>query len=75
MPTFCHTPEVFTAFDDTPIRCLDILSRPDDGKGNRVRENACVVGTGLIIVINWGLIDADALRGDDFTDLQKCIKR
>jgi len=68
--TFGHTPQIFTSFDNTTIGCLDVLSRADDGEGNCVRKDTRVAGASLVIIIDRGLVDADALCGDDFTDLQ-----
>ena len=66
---FGDTPDVFTPLDDAAIRGLDVLGGPDDGEGHRIDQHAGVVGV-LVISLDGGRVDADALRGDNFANLE-----
>lgn len=66
--TFGHSPEVFTTFDGPSVGCLDILCRTDDGEGDSINQDACVVGA-FVVGLDRGGVDADSLCGDDLTNL------
>ena len=68
--TLSNTPKVLATLHDTPVLRRHVLSGADDGVGDRVRQDTGMLGGGLVIRVNGGLVDADALRLDDVPDLQ-----
>ena len=69
--TLGNTPEVLAALDDTAIGRLDILLRTDNGKRYGGQEAACVLGRGLIVLLDRWLVDLDALGLNDSSDLER----
>lgn len=68
--TFSHSPEIFATLDNAAVRCLDIFGRSNDGEGNRVEENARMIGAGLVVGLYRRLVDPDALGGNYFANLE-----
>jgi hypothetical protein len=66
-----NSPAVLASLDDTSIGSLDILLGTDHGEWHGSHERACVLSSGLIILLNgWG-VDLDTLSLNDCSDLLK----
>ena len=63
-------PRVLTALDDAPITGLHILLRADNSEGHRRHQAPGVLSGSLIILLNWRLVNLDALSLNDSTDLE-----
>ena len=70
-----NTPRILTALDDAAISRLDILLGTDDSERYGGQEAACVLGRGLIVLLNRWLVDLDALGLNDSSDLKQGIMR
>jgi hypothetical protein len=68
--TLGHSPEVFTTLDDAAVGGLDVLRGANDGEWDRVLKDASVLGA-LIVCLDRGAVDADALCGDDLPNLRQ----
>ena len=66
--TFGDTPDVLAAFDDTAVGGTDVLGRADDGEGDGIEEHVGVLG--VFLIVKRGSVDTDALRINNFPDLQ-----
>ena len=67
--TFSNTPKIFTTFDGPAIMGLYILGATDDGERHGVSKDTCVFGTGVVIGIDWGLGNTNALDTNDLANL------
>ena len=63
-----NTPKVLTALDNAPIRGLNILSGADNGERHGIGEHAGMLCSSLVVGLNRGLVNADALCGDNLPD-------
>lgn len=66
-----NTPRVLTALDDAAIASLNILLRPDNSERNGGHEAASMLGGGLIILLDRGLVDLNVLGLNDRDNLVK----
>lgn len=66
---FRDTPGVLAAFDNAAITGLDVLLGANDCKRHGCHQTACMLGSGLVILLNWWGIDLNSLRLDDGPDL------
>ena len=66
--TFGDTPDVLAAFDDTAVGGTDVLGRADDREGDGIEEHVGVLG--VFLIVERGSVDTDALRINNFPDLQ-----
>ena len=67
--TLSNTPKVLATLHDTTVLRRHVLSGADDGVRDRVRQDTGMLSGGLVIRVNGGLVDADALRLDDVPNL------
>jgi hypothetical protein len=65
---FRNTPRVLSAFHDAAVGRLDILLAADDGEGHSLHELLRVLSGSLVILLDWRLVDLDALCLDDVPD-------
>lgn len=68
--TFSNTPKVFSALDDTSVRCLHIFCAANNGEWHSVGKDARMFGSSFIISIDWWLIDTNTLDSDDLPNLE-----
>ena len=64
-----NTPRVLATLDDTAIAGLDVLLGTNNGKRHGVHEAAGVLGSGLIVFLDRGLVDLDVLSLNDGDNL------
>jgi len=64
-----NTPRVLATLDDTAITGLDVLLGTNNGKRHGVHEAASVLGSGLIVFLDRGLVDLDVLSLNDGDNL------
>jgi len=69
--TLCNSPKVLPSLDDTTVGGSDIFGGPNDGEWHGVKEHSSIFSSGLVIGIDGGLVNADALSGDHLANLQK----
>ena len=67
-PTFCNTPNVFTALDDTSIWSPNVLGGANDGEGDSIDENVSMLSV-LVVGFNRGRVNSDALSCDNLANL------
>jgi hypothetical protein len=60
-----NTPRVLTALDDAAIASLDVLLGTNNGKGDGSHQAASMLGCGLIVLLDRGLVNLDVLGLDD----------
>jgi hypothetical protein len=66
-----NSPRVLSALHDAAVRGLHILLAADDGERHGGHQAAGVLGSGLIILLDRGLVDLDALSLDNGANLQQ----
>jgi hypothetical protein len=66
---FSDTPGILATLDNPSVRRLDILFGADDGEWHGSHQTTCVLGSLLVILLNWWLIDLDSLIFDDIANL------
>lgn len=59
------TPRVLATLNDAAITSLDILLGTDNGERHGVHKAASVLGSGLVVLLDRGLVDLDVLGLDD----------
>ena len=64
-----NTPCVLAALDGAAVGGGDVLFAADDGEGHGVDERVGVLQGGVVVFIERGLVDFDALGVDDAADL------
>ena len=70
-----NTPRVLTTLDDAAVTGLDVLLRADHSERHSGHKATGVLGSGLIILLNWWLVDLDALGLNDSSDLTRKRER
>lgn len=65
-----NTPRVLATLDDAAIASLDVLLGTDDGERHGGHEAASVLSSGLIVLLDRGLVDLDVLGLNDRDNLQ-----
>lgn len=63
------TPRVLAALDNAAIASLDVLLGANNREGHGSHELLSVAGSIVVVLLNWGLIDGDALGLNDSTNL------
>jgi len=63
------TPAVLAALDSPAIRSGDVLLAANDGERHCLDEGACVLETGVVILLEGRGVDLDVLGFDDGTNL------
>ena len=67
--TFSYTPEILAALDGPPVASDNVLGGADNRERHGLCETANVLDGGVIIIgVNGGSVNADALSMDNFTD-------
>lgn len=66
---FGDTPRVLATLDNAAVAGLDVLLGSDDSERHGGHQTAGMLGGGLIVLLNWRLVDLDALGLDDSSDL------
>lgn len=66
---FGDTPRVLTTLNNATIASLDILLRANDSERHGSHQAAGVLGGGIVILLNRGLVDLDVLGLDDGSNL------
>ncbi|KAI6755223.1 hypothetical protein HG531_004329 [Fusarium graminearum] len=69
------TPRVLATLNDAAITSLDILLGTDNGERHGVHKAASVLGSGLVVLLDRGLVDLDVLGLDDRDNLGKLVGR
>ena len=69
--TFGNSPKVFTTLDGAAVLGRHVLSRTDDREGHSSLEDTGVLSGRIVVRLNLGLVDTDALGGDDFANLRE----
>lgn len=67
------TPRVLATLNDAAITSLDILLGTDNGERHGVHKAASVLGSGLVVLLDRGLVDLDVLGLDDRDNLGKLV--
>ena len=67
--TLCNSPKVFPSFDNTAVGGSHIFSGTNDGKRHGVEKYSSIFSSGLIIGIDGGLVNTDALSGNHLANL------
>ena len=67
--TFSNTPDVLASFDDAAVRGTNVLCGTDDREWDGAEQHVSVLS--VLLVVQRGRIDADALCIDDLPDLQQ----
>lgn len=70
-----NTPRVLATLDNTTITSLDILLGTNDSEGHGVHKAAGVLGSGLIVLLDRGLVNLDVLGLNDRDDLDEISTR
>lgn len=65
------TPRVLATLDDAAITGLDILLGTNNGEGHGVHKAAGVLGSGLVVFLDRGLVDLDVLGLNDGDNLKE----
>jgi hypothetical protein len=60
---------VLTALDSPAIRSGDVLLAANDGEGHGLDERACVLETGVVVLLERRGVDLDVLGLDDGANL------
>lgn len=68
-----NTPRVLTTLHDAAVASLDVLLRADNRKWHSGHETARMLGGGLIVLLNWRLVDLNTLRLDNSPDLHDTL--
>lgn len=69
--TLGNSPEVFTSLDNATIGSIDIFGGSNDRERHSVEKHSGIFSSSLVIGINGRLINADALSGNNLTNLDK----
>jgi hypothetical protein len=70
-----NTPRVLTTLNNTAITSLDILLGANDSEGHGVHKAAGVLGSGLIVLLDRGLVNLNVLGLNDRDDLDEISTR
>lgn len=65
-----NTPRVLATLDDAAVASLDVLLGTDDRERHGGHEAASVLSSGLIVLLDRGLVDLDVLGLNDRDNLQ-----
>ena len=65
------TPEILTTLDGATIVGLDVFGTANDGEGHGGGEETGVLGTLLVVGLDWRSIDPDALGTNDIANLSR----
>lgn len=71
----CDAPRVLTSFEHAAVVGLHILFRSDHRKWHSFQETPGVVCSRFIVLLQWRLIDFDALRLDNSSDLSPTVSK
>jgi hypothetical protein len=70
---FSNTPGVLSALDGTTVVGLDVLLGSDDGEWHSSDQAAGVEKTWFVILLEWWLVDLDALGLNDSSYLRELV--
>jgi len=65
-----NTPRVLSALNDAAVAGLDVLLGTDNGERHGGHEASGVLGSSIVILLDGGLVNLDALGLDNGTDLK-----
>lgn len=66
-----NTPRVLATLDNAAVAGLDVLLRADDSEGHSSHKATGVLGGGLVVLLDRGLVDLDVLGLNDRDNLNK----